>query len=175
MGKGTKLKGFIIKKKSLLNKDILFTIFSEELGKVSVIAKGIKKITSRRAPHIQTGNLVNVELSSRGDILYLQDSFLISGFSQIRDSEQKTNFLFLYFFVLDRILPEHQQELKMYTSTQQFLFEMARKTEFTKQSFTEHLNKLLSIAGYVQGEKTLPELIRTVEEVINEKVPVSSL
>lgn len=172
MGSVTKTKGFILKKKDLLNKDLLFTIFTEEVGKVSSIAKGIKKITSRRAPHIQTGNLVEVEFSHRGDILYLQTSTLISGFSQIRDSESKTSFLYTYFFILDRILPENQKEHNMYKVTQAFLFDMARNTEFNTIGFTEHLNKLLSYAGYVHEAKSLSELVRIVEEVINEKVPI---
>jgi DNA repair protein RecO len=172
MTKATNSKGFILKKKGLLNKDILFTIFTEEIGKVSAIAKGIKKITSRRAPHIQPGNLVEIELSHRGDTMYLQSSRLISAFSQIRESAEKTQFLFTYLFILDRILPEHQQEFPMYQNTQSFLFDMARNTDFSKENFTEHLNNLLSTAGYSHGYKTLSELIRIVEEVINEKVPV---
>lgn len=175
MMKSARSKGFILKKRGLLNKDIIFTIFSEELGKISAIAKGIKKITSRRAPHIQTGNLVELELSSRGDIFYLSSSKLISAFSQIRDSEQKTQYLFLYFFILDRILPEHQQETLMYQNTQSFMFDMARNTDFDTENFTEHLNNLLSNAGYIHGYKKLPELIRAVEEVINEKIPVTIL
>lgn len=171
MVNATKTKGFILRKQSLLNKDILFTIFSEETGKISAIAKGIKKITSRRAPHIQTGNLVEIEINHRGTVSYLQNSRLISAFSQIRDSEQKTNYLYLFFFILDRILPEHQQEITMYQATQVFMFDMARNPDFSKDAFTKHLNNLLSHAGYVQGYKKLPELIRVVEEVINEKVP----
>ncbi len=172
MMKVTKTKGFILKKKSLLNKDVLFTVFSEELGKITAIAKGIKKITSRRAPHIQTGNLVEVDFTSHGDTLYLQNSSLISAFSQIRTSEQKTTFLFLFFFILDRILPERQQETMMYQITQSFLFDMARNVDFSKENLTEHLNNLLSQAGYIHGYKSLSELIRTVEEVIHEKVLV---
>jgi DNA repair protein RecO (recombination protein O) len=171
MARATKTKGFILKKKSLLNKDSIFTVFSQELGKISAIAKGIRSITSKRAPHIQTGNLVEIELSHRGDIFYLQNSKLISAFSQIRDSDVKTNYLYLFLFILDKILPENQQETTMYQVTQSTLFDMARNTDFSKENFTNHLNDLLSAAGYIQGYKSLSELIRTVEETINEKVP----
>ncbi len=171
MPKTTKTKGFVLKKHNLLNKDIIFTIFSEEVGKVTAIAKGIRKITSRRAAHIQTGNLVEVNFYGRGEMMYLQNSKLISAFSQIRDSEQKTSYLYLYFFILDRILPERQQENNMYQVTQSFLFDMARNFDFTQENLVQHLNNFLSFAGYIHGYKTLPELIRIVEEVINEKVP----
>jgi DNA repair protein RecO len=164
-------KGFVLKTRSLLNKDILFTVFSEDQGKVSAIAKGIKKITSRRAPHIQTGSLVEVEFSSRGDILYLQNSSLISGFSAIREDPKKVNFLYTFFFILDRILPEHQQEMQQYQITQGFVFDLARNTDFTVENFTQHLNDLMNAAGYSHGYKNLPELIRIVEENINEKIP----
>jgi DNA repair protein RecO len=172
MPRTTKTRGFILKKRNLLNKDIVFTIFSVETGKMSVFAKGIRSITSRRAPHIQTGNLVELELNHRGDTSYLQNSKLVSAFSQIRETEKMTNFLYLFLFILDKILPENQQEPKMYQVTQGFLFDMARNPAFSTQQFTVHLNSLLSVAGYVQGQKSLSELVRTVEETINEKVPV---
>lgn len=172
MSRSRTVRGFVLKKKSLLNKDISFSIFTEEEGKLTGIAKGIRKITSRRAPHIQTGNLVEIELSGRGETVYLQNSTLISAFSQIRDDEKKTQFLYTFFFILDRLLPEHQQEHPMYQATQSFIFEMAKSSNYSTADFSLHLSKFLMQAGYVNEPKPLSELIRTVEEVINEKVPM---
>jgi DNA repair protein RecO len=173
--KSIQTKGFILKKTPLLNKDILFTIFTDTDGKISSIAKGIKKITSRRAPHIQTGNLVEVELQSRGDILYLQNSKLISAFSQIRENSKKTSFLYVYFFVLDRMLPEHQSEPEIFHAAYTFVVSMAKDENFAGKEFTQHFNKLMSAAGYTKEEKPLLELMKIAEEVINEKLPVEGI
>ncbi|PIP63744.1 hypothetical protein COW97_01050, partial [Candidatus Roizmanbacteria bacterium CG22_combo_CG10-13_8_21_14_all_34_12] len=54
-----KTEAVVLKKKDLLNKDVLISVFSQDLGRLTLFAKGIKKITSRRSPHLQTGNLVN--------------------------------------------------------------------------------------------------------------------
>jgi DNA repair protein RecO (recombination protein O) len=175
MMRSVKTQGLVLKKTSLLNKDIVFTIFTELEGKVRIIAKGVKKITSRRAPHIQTGNLIEIEVMQKGEVLYLQGTFLISAFSEIKSHQLKTQFLYTYFFILDRALPEHQQEPELFYLSKSFLVAMAQPKEFSLKEFTHHLNLLVSKAGYSQGEKSLSELVRTVEEVINEKVPVSFL
>ena len=56
------INAIVIKKKELLNLDNLITILTEDFGKINILAKGIKKINSRRAPHIQTANFINIVL-----------------------------------------------------------------------------------------------------------------
>ena len=57
-------EGLVIKRKDVGEADKIVTIFSKNQGKISVIAKGVRKVTSRRA-----GNL---ELLSRKQVqLYL--------------------------------------------------------------------------------------------------------
>lgn len=170
-----KTEAIVLKKKQLLQKDILITLLTEEHGKVTVIAKGIKNITSRRAPHIQTGNLLNVVLSDRGHAFYLQQSALISAFSSIREDSEKMNYLYTFFFILDRILPESQQEEALYVVAKNFLISMAKASNLYATFFHQDIEKILFSLGYLQEHKSLSELIRITEEIIREKVPLHAI
>ncbi|MEK7109728.1 MAG: DNA repair protein RecO, partial [Patescibacteria group bacterium] len=68
-----KTEAIVLKKKDLLNKDVLISLFTQDLGRLTIFAKGVKKITSRRSPHLQTGNLINVLISHKNDHYYLQE------------------------------------------------------------------------------------------------------
>ncbi|MBI4009495.1 recombination protein O N-terminal domain-containing protein, partial [Candidatus Roizmanbacteria bacterium] len=52
MKRTLKTEAIVLRKRSLPNQDKIVTLFTKELGKLNVFAKGIKKITSRRLPHV---------------------------------------------------------------------------------------------------------------------------
>jgi DNA repair protein RecO len=171
MTRTIKTEAVVLRKRNLLNKDIVLTVFSEKKGKIAVFAKGIRKITSRRQPHIQTGNLITVLLSEKNGRFYLQETTLISGFSKIKDSEIKHDPLYTMLFVLERILPENQQEDRVYELTKHFLIELSESEEFTTIRLAYYLNSLMRILGYIYVGKPLSDLRREIEEIIHEKIP----
>lgn len=173
MSKINQTEAIVFRKRSLLEKDTFITFFSENEGKITAIAKGIKKITSRRAPHIQTGNLVNVILYEKNDRLYLQGSELISAFSAIKSDAVKIDFQYLMLFILDRILPERQKEEDVYVLTKTFIIELAKSQSFNKERMCHYLQKLLILLGYHKKNSTYLELLRHTEEIIHEKIPQS--
>jgi len=176
MSRGVKTEGFIFKKISLLNRDQVITIFSRELGRIRVFAKGIKKLTSRRSPHIETGNLINAVLSKSKDYYYLQETGLISGFSQIKKNQSKFQCLYLFLFVLEKLLPESQKEEKMYKLFKSFMIDLSKGDNY-RGIMTDYLNNTTSLLGYQERnkKKDLIEITAFIEEIINEKLPAFNI
>ena len=50
--------GFVVKRINLGEADRFVTIFTQNNGKIEVLAKGVRKITSKRSSHIELLNLV---------------------------------------------------------------------------------------------------------------------
>lgn len=165
-----KTEAVVLKKKSLLNRDVLISLFAQDLGRLTVFAKGVKKITSRRSPHLQTGNLINVLLSYKNDHYYLQESELLSGFSELKKDEKKVNNLYSFLFVLERLLPEQQKETKTYNLTKNFLIDLSKSVN--PASITvEYLTDTMMQLGYLDKKISYSELKSLIEEIINEKIP----
>ncbi|OGG16271.1 DNA repair protein RecO [Candidatus Gottesmanbacteria bacterium RIFCSPHIGHO2_02_FULL_39_11] len=59
-----KTEGFILKKKNYGEADRIITIFTKYHGKLVVLAKGIRKITSRKSPHMEVFNKVSLYIVS---------------------------------------------------------------------------------------------------------------
>lgn len=168
----TKTEAIVFKKNTnLLHKDSLITLFTQEYGKLKLIAKGIKKVTSRRLPHNQTGNLIKAIIGRKDSFFYLQETELVSHFSEIKKNKTKINILYFYFFVLDRLLPENQKELTIYNLTKKFLINLSRSNTFDKEKTASYLNKVLIHLGYSDRELVFEEAINLTEELINEKLP----
>lgn len=170
-----KAEAIVLKKRQLLQQDFVITLFTKELGKIKVIAKGIKKLTSRRAPHLETGNLLNIILSQKSEPHYLQQTELISAFSGIKDHTDKMSYAYVYFFILDRILPEGQTEESLFNITKKFLIDLTKLEEISILFLQKYLQKMLMYLGYVHEERSFAELIHITEEIIHEKVPLHAI
>ncbi len=175
MIRSLKTEAIVLRKKDLLNKDVLISLFTQNLGRLTIFAKGVKKITSRRSPHLQTGNLINILISHKNDHYYLQESQLISGFSELKKDEGKVKQLYLFLFILDRLLPENQKEERVYNFTKRFLIDLSHPSEKKRLGLLYYLNKLMSLLGYLHEDKNFNELKSLIEEIINEKIPLLQL
>lgn len=171
MSRILKTKAFVLKKNNLLGKDTVISLFTEERGKIRVMAKGVKKITSRRSPQIQTGNLIEVILSTKKEYFYLQETKLISHFSIIKKDKDKSNDLYYMLFILDRLLPENQKEELVYLIFQKFMIALSKEEHNSQQLTIQYINRILHILGYSTKSLTSSDLKRVIEGIINEKVP----
>ena len=170
MRKTLKAEAIVLKKRTLPNRDLVVIMFSKESGKIAVIAKGVKKITSRRLPHIQTGNLLKTVLSISNDRYYLQSSQLKSSFLKIKSNESKIEKMYNYLFVLERLLPELQAEPKIYNLSLSFLVSLS-KDVLGQEEMLGFLNQLLKLLGYTHEDLTKLQIHQKVEELIQDKVP----
>ena len=56
------VEGLILKRANFGEADRMLTILTKNLGKISVVARGVRKITSRRAGNVELLNLVKIGL-----------------------------------------------------------------------------------------------------------------
>ncbi len=165
-----KTQGIVLKKNELLNLDNLITIFTKDLGKIVAIAKGIKKLNSRRAPHIQTGNLVDLILYNKNDRYYIQESSITSGFSKLKKDAKKISMIYYFFLILDKLLPENSNEEEIYKNTLNFLIKLSNIQKIDNRLIENSLNRVLSKLGFIRSHKTLKELHSLVEELLGKKI-----
>ncbi len=171
MKRSIKTEALVLRKRSLPNQDKIITLFTQVTGKINVFAKGIKKITSRRLPHVQTGNLIQVMLYKKIDRYYLQETALISGFSELKKNPLKIQFLYLYIFVSDRLLPENQTEDEVYNLFKKHIIKLSNSSKPNDSLAIDYLNELLVILGYSKDDKTFDQLKATIQDIIHEKIP----
>lgn len=175
MSRAIKTLGIVLRKRQLLKSDLQFTIFTEELGKINVFAKGIRKITSRRLPNLQTGNLINIQINQYNNANYLQTVHLISALSSIKKRSEQVEQLYLLFFVLDRLLPEAQRENEVFRETISFVIKFAKEKRFSKDILFQTLKNVINILGYPSEAKDINDLLTEIEQIISENIPRLSI
>ena len=72
-----KTRGIVIKRVNFGEADRILTVFTERLGKIKVLAKGVRKITSKIAGSLEPYNLLDLELH-QGKTFYTVTSVQIA-------------------------------------------------------------------------------------------------
>ncbi len=100
--------GIVLKRTNFGEKDRIITLFTRELGKVNVVAKGVRRITSRRAPHLELFNLVRVTVHQGKNYDMVTEAKLTADFAQVKNNLYLVGYLFYIAEVVDKLLPEQE-------------------------------------------------------------------
>lgn len=166
-----KSTAFVLKKRALLNRNIVVDLFTRDFGHIRAIAYGVKKINSRRGPHLDTGNLIKIEAVKKGEYYYLHETNLVSGFSQIKENKEKSDCLYLFLFFLERVLPQDVPEEGIFNSFTSFLTAISKGNNALSIK-EQYLNIILKRLGYLTADLSGDSLTDFIEDVIGEKMPI---
>jgi len=72
--------------------DRLLTLYTREQGMVRALAKGARKITSRKAGHLQPFTYITVQLSKGRDLLIITQADTLNAFLPLHDNLVKTGY-----------------------------------------------------------------------------------
>ena len=90
--------------------DRLLTLYTRELGKVRAIAKGARKMTSRKAGHIEPFTHVRLQLARGRDMLIVTQADTVDGYLPLREDLILTGQASYVLELLDRLTYEDETE-----------------------------------------------------------------
>lgn len=138
-------EGLILKRKDFGEADRVLTALTDRYGKISIIAKGVRRITSRRAGNIEVLNRVKMHLFKSKNY-NLTEAESIETFPTIKSNLTLSTTAFHIIELVDRLVPEDQTNRALYdlvVATLQILEKNPR------QIFIRAFEvKLLSILGF---------------------------
>jgi DNA repair protein RecO (recombination protein O) len=90
--------------------DRLLTLYTRQQGKVRALAKGARKIASRKAGHIEPFTHVTLQLSRGRDLLIVTQAEMVNGYLPIREDLTLTGYAAYLLELLDRFTYENETE-----------------------------------------------------------------
>lgn len=156
-------EGLILKKVTVGDKDLYVTIITKTKGKMTFRAYGVKKITSHRLSHLETGNYIRFTTSTFHDRLVIKETDLLWGYSNIRNNIIKIECMFTLFVILAKLLPEGQQEERAFTILLYYLKKLNTLSIISIKDFDKTLCDLLFVLGYVDQQTIALPLFNPIE------------
>lgn len=107
-------EAIVLKRRDGREYDRLLTIFTKEKGKVDLIAKGVKRIGSKMAGHLEPFGVVDI-MVARGKIQdRIAGTKLVENFPYLKSNIESIALLVYFNEAVDRIIHGNQPDLKVF-------------------------------------------------------------
>ncbi len=106
--RSSKTAGIILRRGNFGEADKILTVLTPGHGKIKVVARGVRRIKSRRAPHLELFNQVELVLHHGQVFDTVTEAKVLNNYASLKSDLKMSGFLFYIAEVLDKILPEHQ-------------------------------------------------------------------
>lgn len=161
--------GFVVKRINFGEADRFVTLFSRDNGKMEVVAKGVRKITSRRSSHIELLNLVRFHAVKSSKNFVLTEIELVNSFEKRKETLKQCEVGFLVCELIDNLCPIGQVNNELFNRINEFL----KGNEFSDDALLEFETEVLALLGYWDAKKKFKneEESRTfIESLIERKI-----
>lgn len=162
-------EGIILFRKNYQEADRIITLFSKHYGKVILLAKGIRKLNSRKRGHLENFSKVKFSAINTKGIDLMTEAGTIYNFSNIRLSLNKVTLAYYFCEVINKITRDGEKQTIVY----ELLLTNLCKLETAKNLKTlrrEFIRNLLIELGYWPKDKEMMSHDIELEEVLERKI-----
>lgn len=166
-----KTEGFIIKRRNFGEADRILTIFSKHYGKMQARAPGVRKITSKRSPHIELLNLSVFTLykSSRSTLSIVTEASTLKNFSDLKKDLKKIGFSFYICELLNSLCAENQENNKVFYLLKDTLVNLENFSSYDLL-LDEFEERLLTVLGFAPKFYPIKNRKIFIEEILQKKL-----
>lgn len=103
-----KAEGIVIDRRNYLETDKVITLFTKEYGKKVLLAKGIRQIKSRRAPHLELFSHINVLVNKGKKWDTITEVNQIEVFEFVRKRLERIGYMFIISEIINKLTADNQ-------------------------------------------------------------------
>lgn len=148
MSRYSKTRGIVIKRRNTGEADRILTVFTEEFGKMTVKAKGIRKTASKRSPSLELFNHCELNLyRTHGGTPTLTEVRLHDDFIGIKNNLPRLSVAYHMCELIDGLCPEQQENEAIYKLLVSSLMSLQQQSDLSR-SITDFEEALLKDLGF---------------------------
>ncbi len=160
-----KLSGVIINRHIVKDADRFLTIYTLEEGKISVYAKGVRSVKSKRGSQIDLFSHIKFELFEKNDRRTLTSVELLDGHQISKTTLGNISRLFQIGELVDALTVENDPHEQVYNLLVTALENLSRFE--TEEYLYRFKKKLLELLGYGDRPLTLSEIDDYIESLLD--------
>lgn len=161
------LEGIVLARKDFGEADSLVIIFTREKGKIKTLAKGARKIVSKKGGLINTFSRIKFRLERTKSIDLLLEPEMLESFSDWYKDLKKVSVAYHFVEVVDCLTREYQESEEIYKLLQTSLEDLKNEKSL-REKIEEFDLELLSLLGF--GNKKDVDPIFYIEELCNKRL-----
>lgn len=169
-----KSEGIVLKRSNFGEADKIITVYSKHYGKVSLLAKGVRRMTSRKRGSLEVFNQVVFFAAKGKGIDIVTETEALNSFSSWRKDLKKIAVAYELCEMVDRLTAEGSEQEEVYELLVNYLKNLSLLAEVNLNSFISSFGgNLLKLLGFWPKDKTIPinfSVISYIEEIIEKEL-----
>lgn len=162
-------EGIVLSKKNLGEADKILIVYTKNHGKVSLIAKGVRRPKSRKRGHIEVFNKVVFQAQKTHSLDLVTEVEVIEDFYEIRKNLKKVSLAYYFCEVINKITNDSDVNPQVYDILKNSLENLKSENKLKNLRFN-FIHKLLSILGFWPEDKLINDYDQILDEVIERQL-----
>ncbi len=173
-GRTYKSEGVVLKRTNFGEADKIVTIFSKHYGRITVLAKGVRRLTSRKRGDLEVFNQITFFASKGKGIDIVTETQLQNCFSSWRKDLQKVAVAYQLCEMVDKLTVEGTEQEEVYELLAKDLELLSELKNEKSGNFLGSFGiRLLILLGYWPKAKPLPRNFKVsvfIEDIIEKEL-----
>lgn len=166
-----RVEAIILKRVNFCETDKILSVFSKQKGKVCLLAKGIRKINSKRAPSLELFNRTSLYIAKGKNIDLVTEVELIEDFPNLRKKFSLIRTAYYLVELVNCLTAENQENFPVYRLLLEALEKMNRQGKFEEEEIIQFQKSLLTHLGFgLPPKQDLASLEFHIETILDRKL-----
>ena len=162
-------EGIILKRKNFGEADRIVTIYTRDFGKVSCLAKGVRRPRSKKAGHIELGNWCKLFIAKGKNLDLLTEVEQKRAFGIEDFSEEKANKIYHLLELVNELTGEHEKNLHVFILLAQFLKKCNQNDKNFGIVSSVFKVKLMSLLGFFSAKSLTDSKAKSIFELLEDE------
>jgi len=162
-------RGLVLARINYGEADRIVFILSEDYGRLPFLAKGVRRLKSRKRGSLEPFALVHFEAAKGRGLDILREVDLLKSPSRLRRDLKKMSLAYYFAEVLGKVLNEGEVNKPVFNLALTY-FEKLEKSLNLKDLRRDFVRELLVILGFWPEDKNLTEVDLVLEQVLERKI-----
>lgn len=170
-----KTEGIILKRKDFGEADRILTVFTKRFGKISVLAKGVRRITSRRAGNVELLNRTMMFLHQGKNFYILTEAESIDTYEALKTNLILSTYAYHLIELTDKLTAENQENYILYENLVEVLERLSKNPrQILIRAFEAKILSYLGFLSFLRESKEgdIGEILEKLEKEEWDKIEV---
>lgn len=162
-------EGIVLARRSYSEADRILSIYSRHNGRISVVAKGVRKLQSKKRGHIEVFNLIKFQAVKGKGLDLITEAEIIDNFPEVRKNLKRISLAYYFMEVMGRVTHEGEKNYELFGLLTEFLEKLKTENKL-KDLRLDFILRLLTTLGFWPKGKELSYPDSKLEEVIERQL-----
>ncbi len=165
-------EGFILARRNFGEADRILVLFTKEFGKISLLAKGVRKLTSRKRGGIEVFNKIKFSAVKGKSLDILTEVEVLNAYDSIREDLRRVSIAYYFSEVIGRVTRDNEKHMEVFEILGKY-FDKLTISKNLKKLRLEFVTEVLVTVGFWPLGQEMKDPDKVLENIIERRMTTS--